>query len=164
MMKKALVVFAIALNFHGFSQELTTFESENLSIEYPFTWELDQSGQMGTSFIIFSPIQIEGDTFRENVNLLIEDISGSGMNLTDYASVSEQQIQSIFGPIEESVRIGNKHMLVYNAVMGNFKLKLIQYLQISDSKAYVLTLTAARTEFDKYQEVGKKIMDSFQIN
>ncbi|MBC8172388.1 MAG: hypothetical protein H7X71_00660, partial [Chitinophagales bacterium] len=47
-----------------------TLKEKNYSIQYPSTWELDQSGQMGTSFILFSSLEEKEDQFMENINLI----------------------------------------------------------------------------------------------
>ena len=54
------------------------------SINYPGNWELNKSGQMGTSFILFSPLSSEQDQFKENVNLLIQDLTGYNLDLDKY--------------------------------------------------------------------------------
>ena len=50
------------------------FDHLNYSISYPSTWELNHDGQMGTSFIISSPLESDNDNFKENVNLVIQDL------------------------------------------------------------------------------------------
>jgi hypothetical protein len=52
----------------------STLTGDNYTVEYPTTWEPDQSGVMGAS-IIFAP-GIRGRSIRENVNLLIQDLTG----------------------------------------------------------------------------------------
>ena len=70
-----------------------SFSQANYSIKYPATWELNQSGQMGTAFILFTPKESEKDDFRENINLLTQDLSGRNIDLSKYTEISESQIK-----------------------------------------------------------------------
>lgn len=49
---------------------------------------------MGTSLIILSPLESEKDTFRENVNLLIQDLTGLDIGLDQYTKISEDQMKA----------------------------------------------------------------------
>ena len=71
-------------NFTLFGQTTAQWKSlntESYSIQYPENWELVTSGQMNTSFVIFSELSSETDPFRENVNLIIQDLKGYHMDL-----------------------------------------------------------------------------------
>lgn len=48
-----------------------TLNEKGYTIQYPNDWELNKSGQMGTSFIILSRLSSKNDKFCENVNLII---------------------------------------------------------------------------------------------
>ena len=72
-----------------------TVDQLNYSIQYPPTWELNQSGQMGASFFLFSPLESDKDKFKENVNLLIQDLSGQNIDLNKYTEISEGQINTM---------------------------------------------------------------------
>ena len=65
-----------------------TFDQPNYSIQYPLSWNLNQN-QMGTSFIILSPMESEQDKFSENVNLVIQDMTGKDIDLDKYTKISE---------------------------------------------------------------------------
>ncbi|MBK7681894.1 MAG: hypothetical protein IPJ26_05200 [Bacteroidetes bacterium] len=41
---------------------------------------------MGTSFIIFSPLENDEDKFKENVNLLMQDLTGQNIDLDKYVT------------------------------------------------------------------------------
>jgi len=72
-----------------------TLDQQDYSIQYPSTWELNQSKQMSTSFILFSPLESENDPFKENVNLLVQDISKYQIDLNEYTKISEGQIKTM---------------------------------------------------------------------
>lgn len=164
-MKKVLTLLLFSISIISYSQDdWIKLERDPYSISYPSTWELNESGQMGTKFIIAAPVQMDGDQFQENINLIVQDVSAHNMDLTDFVNLSEQQIGSIFGPIEKSERVGDMHKLVYKGTMGTMNLKLVQYLSMNGGDAYILTFTAEQKEFDKYETIAIQIMDGFEIN
>ena len=141
----------------------------NYSIEYPSTWELNKSGQMGTRFILFSPLDSEKDTFKENVNLIVQDLGNENIDLNTYTEISEGQIKTLLtnSDLIESKRIKKSnaefHKLIYTGDQGVFHLKFEQYYWVIDSKAYVLTFTCEKEKFAAYSETAKKILNSFNI-
>ena len=143
---------------------------QNYSISYPDSWKLNKSGQMGTSFILFSPLSSEQDKFKENVNLIVQDLTGHKLDLDQYVEISEGQIKTMLtdGNIIESKRIKTEtlhyHKIIYSGKQGIFNLKFEQYYWVVDDQAYVLTLTCEKNQFDNYQAVAEKILDSFSLN
>jgi hypothetical protein len=61
--------------------EWNSIDDSKYFINYPSDWELNNSGLMGTSFILFSPVSSSQDNFRENINLLVQDLSQYDLNL-----------------------------------------------------------------------------------
>ena len=57
------------------SQEFKVHSENEYSIQYPENWELNESKAMGTNFILFSPLNSKKDQFKENVNLIIQDLN-----------------------------------------------------------------------------------------
>jgi len=141
----------------------------NYSIQYPDNWDFDNSGQMGTSFIVFSKQSSGQDQFRENVNLLIQDLTGHNINLDNYVEISEGQIKTMItnGNLLESKRVSSKkpefHKMVYTGDQGIFKLKFEQYYWVLNDKAYVLTLTTEVDQFNNFKDMGEKILNSFVL-
>ncbi|MBK8807831.1 MAG: hypothetical protein IPO21_14755 [Bacteroidales bacterium] len=146
-----------------------TIDESFFTIQYPDSFELNKSGQMGMSFILLSKQTSQQDLFRENVNLIIQDLTGQNINLDKYVEISEGQIRTMItnGNIIESKRIKTDDLeyqkVIYTGTQGQFKLKFEQYYLIVKQKAYILTLTCETNQFDKYQAIGEKIMNSFKI-
>ena len=170
-MRRILIFLALTINsvFVFGQTEWKTISENNFKIEYPDNWELNKSGQMGTKFILFSKLSNSTDKFRENVNLIIQDLTGSNITLDKYVEISENQIKTLVvnGRIIESKRISDKefeyHKMIYTGKQGVFDLKFIQYYWVIDNKAFVLTFTAEINEFDNFVQIGEKIMNSFKI-
>jgi hypothetical protein len=149
--------------------EWKTFQGIGYLIQYPGSWDLDKSGKGGTSFIILSKLSSQQDKFRENVNLIIQDLSGQNINLDKYVEISEGQVKTMInkGKILESKRLNaNKlefHKIIYTGEQGIYLLKYEQYYWIKNNKAYVLTLTCEINQFDKFKIIGEKILNSFVL-
>ncbi|WGK70014.1 PsbP-related protein [Candidatus Haliotispira prima] len=143
---------------------------DDYSISYPEDWELDQSGQAGTSLILFSPLSSGEDQFKENVNLLIQDLTGNNLDLDGYVELSESQIKAVTtdGNIIESTRMTTEtsefHKVIYAMEQGVQNLKFEQYVWVLEDKAYVLTFTCEEDQFDDYQALGEQILNSFSVN
>lgn len=146
-----------------------TYETADYSIRYPGTWAFDNSGQNGVILQIFSAKTSTEDNFRENVNLVIQDLSGQNVkNLDQYTQLSESQIKMFLTDSEilssnRLTKVGQEYQkVIFSAVQGQFKLKSEQYYLIKGHLAYILTLTCTKDTYDSYCEVGEKIMDSFK--
>jgi len=146
-----------------------TLTGDNYTVEYPATWEPDQSGVMGASFILFAPLESDEDQFRENVNLLIQDLTGMEIDLDLFTAVSEDQIKTMVdnSTLIESVRIksdsGDYQKIIYSGEQGTFHLKYEQYYWMINEHAYILTFTAEQDKFDAYKETGEHILNSFSF-
>jgi len=145
-----------------------TFETADYSIRYPGTWAFDNSGQNGVILQIFSAQTSPEDNFRENVNLVIQDLSGQKVKTLDqYTQISESQIKTLMTnseiiSSERLIRDGKEFQkVIFTAVQGQFNLKFEQYYLLKGNLAYLLTLTCVADKFDGYREVGEKILDSF---
>lgn len=173
-MKKILILSVIFLTTNlllfGQTEGWNTIEKDSYSIDYPMDWQLNESGQMGTSFILFSPFTSENDKFRENINFLVQDLTGYKLDLDAYVEISEGQIKTMManGSVIESRRLSNQsfnyHKLIYNGKQGNFNLKFEQYIWVMGDKASLLTLTCEEIQFDNYKLKGEKILNSFKFN
>jgi hypothetical protein len=171
-MKHIIKIIAIGFlllagcNKSNTSDNWKTFEAIDYSIQYPDNWSLDKSGRLGTEFFLFSELSSSSDKFKENINLIIQNIAGPDAILENYVAKSEKQIREM-GSLQSSETINANGLtyqkLIYTSGQGNFKLKFEQYYIVEFSKAYILTLTTKEDEFDHYQEVGEKIMNSFKL-
>ena len=151
-------------------KNIKTLNENGYSVQYPDSWDLDKSGKMGTSFILFSKPSSSQDQFRENVNLIVQDLSGQSINLDKYVEISEGQIKTMItnGNIISSKRIKSSGVefqdVIFTGRQGIYDLKFEQYYWISKQKAYVLTLTCEINEFEYYKMTGQKILNSFKLN
>jgi len=152
------------------SVEWTTLEIENYSFEYPKDWSLDQTGMMGTKFLLFSPFANTEDQFGENVNLIIQNLTGLNLNLESYTALSLSQIENFItdfqltkSKTEEKDGMKYQHM-IYTGKQGVFELTFEQYFWIINETAYVMTFTSETKQYEQYKKTGLAILDSFKLN
>jgi len=163
-----ILISLFSISVHA--QEWKTLDKDDFSIEYPETWVINEAGMMGTIFILFSPLSDEKDEFRENVNLVTEDISAYDIDMDQYIEISTSQIKKLInkGKVIESERMNNGdlifHKLIFSGEQGEFDLIFEVYTYLLDGKAYVLTFTAEKDQFKAFKEVGEQILDSFLLN
>lgn len=149
-------------------QNWKTLDETTYIIHYPDSFYLDRSGQMGSSFVLLSQQTSEKDRFRENINLMIQDISSLG-ELDQYVEVSLAQITAIAGKenLIESKRMKSGdsefHKVIFSAPHGQFHLKFEQYYWVKDNKAYALTFTSEVDQFENYRKAGEAILNSFRL-
>ena len=146
-----------------------SLDEKNYSIQYPPEWELNQSGQMGLDFILFSPLENAKDQFRENVNLVTEDVAGKNIDLNKYTKLCEEQIKTMITNSvlldSKRIKVGdiNYHRTIFTGVQGIYNLKFVQYYMVENEKAYVVTFTCTQATYSAFKEVGENILNSFYI-
>lgn len=165
----SLVSWMIQAQSSTNASDWLTLNEKEFSVSYPKDWDLDQKGQMGTSFILFSKPSSPQDLFRENVNLLIQNLAGMNINLDKYVEISEEQIKTMIANSQliESKRMSGAfpfHKEIYTGDQGILKLKFEQYYWVKDEKAYVLTFTAEVNQFDTFKQTAEAILTSFKLH
>lgn len=147
-----------------------TLTKEAYEIKYPSNWDLDESGLMGANLFLFTKLTDSTDQFRENINLMIQDLSGYDLTLDQYTEMSVGQIKTYItdGKLISLEKFTDKDLayqkIIYTGVQGTFNLKFQQFYWVADNKATILTLTCEEDQFDNYIEVGEKILNSFKFN
>ena len=146
-----------------------TYNEGGYSIQYPDSFYLDRSGKAGAAFALLSNQTSQQDRFRENINLIIQNLAGQNIDLNKYVQISQDQIKSMItdGTVIESTRMKKNGLeyqkIIYTGMQGMYGLKWMQYYWIKNEKAYVLTLTCEADQYDHYAEIGEKIMDTFTL-
>ena len=170
-MKKYLYFIILVLSLNSFGQiketSWKTINDNTYSIQYPDNWELNTEKSMGTSFILFTEQTSSEDKFRENINLIIQNLEGYNLNLDDYVAISEEQISKMVtnGIIIDSKRLNTNNTefqkIIFTGKQGLFQLKFVQYYFVKDEKAYVLTFTCEEIQYEKYSLISDQILESF---
>lgn len=143
-----------------------------ISLIYPKDWE-KKVGKMGTVVAFLSPPENASDEFRENVNIVIEDISSQPMTLDEYTNLSLNQLDqfvqnpNILESSEDTLSGIRAYRLVYTGEMesnGNvYALKWLQVYTIKNNKVYMFTYTSAEDSYSDYLDSVEEMIDSFEI-
>ena len=163
-----LFLFAVLITIQVNAQKWKTISQDAFSIKCPSDWTTDTSKSMGADVFMYKK-EDANDAFAENINVLVQDLSGYDLNLDSYTELSERQIKTMVtrGKIMSSERINSGsfpyHKIIYTGIQNDRKLKFLQHFYIKDKKAYVLTLTCAENQFDKYLAIGSTIFKSFRF-
>jgi hypothetical protein len=150
------------------SFEFKIINRGSYSIRYPKNWTVDRTGLMGADLVILSQKDSDSDKFRENVNVMVQDLKGLNMDIEKYVDISTRQIKNLLtkANIIESTRIhqqGNEfHKLIFTGVQGIFSLKTEQYYFVVNEKAFVITFTTEESSYDSYRKTGEMILQSFE--
>ena len=124
---------------------------------------------MGADLFIFSPLENETDKFRENVNILIQDLRGQNIDLEKYKQISDKQ----FKQLGENVQIFESTVTTFNGkpcykasyrlTQGGFKLKIAAICYIKNDKAYLVTFGSEFDKYEQYKKIGEDILASFTL-
>jgi hypothetical protein len=155
----------------GFCQVETpdwkSLNQTDYSLSFPASWSLDQSGQMGTKFILFTGQDNSG--FRDNLNLIIQDLGVDGLNLDKYVSLSERQIKTMITNAEiiewKRLKVGGNEFqeVIFKGDQGVLHLKWRQHYWVKGDKACILTFTSSQSTYDQYVQVCQKLFGSFSL-
>jgi hypothetical protein len=162
-----LALFLFAIQVCHAQTEWVTYKCEKYSISHPSAWGTDTSHNMGVDLFIISPPDSVGDKFRENVNVVANNVEGMGITLDSFVNASMREIKSLATDLtilESKVyKTGNKvyHKIDFTAKQGIFSLHFVQYYFASSTTLYTVTLTTEAGKFNQYKTAGVKMLDSF---
>ncbi|MEO6315390.1 MAG: PsbP-related protein [Chitinophagaceae bacterium] len=165
-----LIAFFCLLVAHPMrAQKPITIARLDYSIQAPAGWTIDSAKQMGTDLVIFSMLENATDRFRDNVNVMVQNLAGRNLNLAAFTDLSTKQIKTMAqdGKIETSSTISKGknvyQKIIYTAASNGFRLKFEQYYFIARTKAYVITLTTEENKFESFRSTGESILNSFVL-
>ncbi len=145
---------------------------DRYTIQYPKNWEASEKVNY-VSAIFLSPLENDLDVFRENVNIVIQDLSETPLdgNLAKYTDVAIGQMQNAFKQnlmVVESRPMTLSGLPAYKFVYigknpGAPDIKNLHVWTIDGHKAYQISYTAMRESFDKYLPQVRIMIKSFKI-
>jgi serine/threonine-protein kinase len=170
-MKILLVTLLLALTTLSYSQTIQDIEFVNkiYQIKYPKNWQLDSSKTMGTDLLLFAPLENESDKFRENVNIIIQNLAGQNIDLEKYKLITDKQLENaaLDAKVSESeiVKAGNEsfYRTTYAMTQGKLKLKISSKCFIKNDKAFLVTFTSEIEKYDSYKKIGEEILNTFRL-
>lgn len=150
--------------FLKYENKLYTF-----SLKYPAAWAYAEN-QGGAAVIFYAPAESGLDTFKENVNIVIQDISQSPRSLEEYTKIAIRQMQVVFEQNleileSESTLIDGRaaHRFVFLGKSPQVDLRFMCLWTLVDMTAYQITYTAIDAKYDKYIGEVKSLVRSFKM-
>ena len=168
-----ILVSTFFISILGFSQDnqptVATFKHEKFTVEYPSFWKIDSSGVAGTAVFISSNLESSTDYFKENLNVLIQDLHDQDIDLEKYRLISESQIETAFegailiqSELVDSPR-GDRYELEYTVRVNDRDMHVTSYCYILNGKAYLITFTAEETSFEAFSKIRLLMLNSFKF-
>jgi hypothetical protein len=143
-----------------------------ISISRPPDWPV-QDGYLGTVAVFLAPLENGRDSassgqFRDNFNIMTQDLSQKPMDLDAYTQLLMTQLtQNMKVKIidKRTARLSRENacQVVYTVNQGQIYLKILQKWCIKKNRAYILSFTAPKKNYNKYYPVVEKMMNSFQF-
>lgn len=148
--------------------EWLEFRTDNFQLSYPAHWNFYKNKHVEGNFSWNSPLSNREDGFSENVNLLMQDLSGLGINLDRYVEISGEQLQTLDNfSLLKSKREGREsaefHVVHYTYHRESLKLYVVQHYYIRGQKAFILTFTSEQQSYASFKDTGHQILRSFQL-
>jgi hypothetical protein len=143
-----------------------TDATNHFAIDYPETWEQQEKNGI---LVFLSPLEGSGDTFRENVNLLLQTLTDEVKTMDQYTVLTKQQVIDQAGEKAivslKDVKLGAHPAkeFIYNATFNGRSLKVKQYWFIKGKSVYLFTYTADPLSFDKYEGPSTALIRSFRF-
>jgi serine/threonine-protein kinase len=143
-----------------------TSTKDGFSITAPASWEKAE-GKMGMTVVFVEPLAGASDTFRENVNVVVEKLP-AGMGLDGYVKACNEALAKMMTNFKEvssaRVKLGENDAQrnVYQHKMGVYDLKVLGYFVVHGGRAYILTCTATVDEYDNHEPAFEDICKTFQ--
>jgi hypothetical protein len=144
-------------------------QTDTYAIQYPPDWTANTTGVGGTSFALFAPAGSPNAVFRQNLNLMIRDVSADTVTLEELTNVNVKTLEAAFTgfTVISSKRLrdaaGDYQEMVYEFRQQGYYLRQLQEFRIIRGKAYILTFTSRRSLYETYQEVVGRILGSFKL-
>ena len=170
MNTKYIVVILALFSFPKLDAQIwKEYVNDEFKISFPSNWSFDDSGINGTSAFISSELESVSDLFSENVNLIIQDLTGQNIGMEEYISLTKSQLSQLNAKhinIDkiENHSYGQESNLEYEFKHGIYNLRTKQRVIIANNKAYLATYTGTVSDFNKYLSTGDQILKSFKLS
>lgn len=143
------------------------YRGVDYTLHYPNDWTMNTQSAIGAEFELYAP-EVGGDDFRENINLVLQDLGDTVITIEEYSPIVLRQIQQGIANVEVlASSLSNNGKLPYYEIVytgGNPAnlMKWRQHFYIANGKAYVLTYGATAKTFDVHNTASTAIMASFE--
>ena len=141
---------------------------EKFSISFPSQWELEDH-YSNINVMALSSLEGGGDSFRENVNVVTEQLNKI-MEVGEYVTANLIQMKKYFTDFRQVESGGlsfgklKTKWLVYTYRLGILHMKVLAYFFTVANKGFVITCSSTIGSFDRYRPIFEKSGMSFQLD
>ena len=152
------------------AETLATYHDDayNLTLQYPVSWRRGES-LPGTLVSFVSPLENDEDRIRENVNLMVQDLSENTMTLEAYSEGTLRTLQA-FTPsmtllASNGMIIGGlaAHSITYQQDTQLGRIQFRQVWFIRGNTAFLFTFTAEPESFERYEKAFRSMLNTMKI-
>jgi eukaryotic-like serine/threonine-protein kinase len=148
---------------------LSLYENYSLGfrVDYPQNWsKQNRDDFLATGAVFFSPLENNADQFKEQVSVLVENLS-KDLPLSEYTKLSLSEIKQLSDPnIGEAqvVTMGANEgrQIIYQGEENGSPVQRMQTWSVNGNRAYVITYTALPESFNDYLPTVEKMIESFE--
>ena len=151
------------------STNTKTYENSanGIKIKYPKDWTI-QEGLMGSLAAIISPLEDTNDKYRENFNIITENIP-ENIDLDKYKDASLELLNNLITNYKllksEKTNIMQKsaYKIMYTGVQGKFNLEFVQIFSILEKKSIVFTFVTEENKYSKFESIIDEMIKSIEL-
>ena len=164
--KRPNAVSLAQLSFENF--KIFEDSAQKFSVSYPSNWEqVTQNYQNQIINGFLAPYDNQNDTFRENLNVIVETYQ-SPIQLDNYYQWNINQLKAfpdiqILGNYDALVSGVPSKILIYSRSQSGKNLTFSQIFLVQGNTGYILTFTAESDKYQAYQPIFQQIMDRFRL-
>jgi hypothetical protein len=142
-------------------------KDKTFSLSIPRTWEVKKD-VMGASVVGISPQETAKDTFRENVNVVLENLTEQ-LVPKSYYDANQAVLKKLFTDFKKKsegvTKIDNRdfYWSVFTHRMGTVQAEVYQFMSVKDKRGYVITCSSTPAKFDKYKGQFEEIAKTFRF-
>ena len=144
-------------------------DAEGFSLRIPNDWELVQPAPAGTVMAALAPLEGSSDTFRENVNVIVEAVP-AGYSEQDYVKASSQTLLKT----ADYVQLGkgtwkcSGHTGVWIEYTAKFVTQGMShnrlYIVATPDRGYNLTFSSLDESYPHWESQFRQIAGTFELN
>lgn len=156
---------------NGEDTDTFTYYGEDYSITLPKTWTDVSSSLAGAvgADAVFTHYGTAQNGYGENINVMIQDLSGYDMDLDTYTELSKSQYDAMEGydiiSIDDGSINGIKiRRLEVDAEQNGINCYCLQVFAVENEKAYIFTFSSDYEDKDSLMEEVEFIFDSIRID
>ncbi|MBP5975270.1 serine/threonine protein kinase [Brasilonema sp. CT11] len=152
------------------SEKFLPYENSNfgIKIKYPQSWKNPENrtnpiaGEVAT---FVSPKQSDTDDFQEKVIISVEDFSGTLEEFSNELMKENNNLLKANQIKSSDSFLANRRgkVLLFTVKYGKKTLQNLQFFTLKGDKAYVITYTAEKNNYDEFIETVEAMMKSFEI-